>query len=299
MSPGKRFSILAVSVIVLAGVAAQWSACGSDSKLAATFEGEVAAVTGATAKVPSQSRLLAALEQALAAKAMAQAQCPASHVLICVMTAEAEATPTATATATSTPTSTQTPTATATPAASSARCERVNSDTCGFSLQVTLATENESIGVFFVDDADGDGTYDDDGTEATAILQNPVGGVCNGDLYQLNNVDVDFDSGEATAESVDQQIDACVPTPTGTPTRTSTPTGSPTATVTGTPPTPTVTPTPEMTVTGTPATPTETPTPSGSTPTPTPTSSCLSSGQLCTQNSECCSGACLGGALCQ
>ena len=287
MSPGKRFSILAVSVAVLAGVATQWSGCGSDSRLAATFEGEVAGVTGATAKARSQSRFLAAIEQALAAKAMAQAQCPASQLLICVLTAEAEATPTATATATSTPTgtetpsSTQTPTATATPEASTAHCARVNSDTCGFSLQVTLATENEDVGVFFVDDADGDGTYDDDGTERAAILQNPIGGVCSGDLYQLNDVEVDFDSGEATADFVDQQIDACAATPTRTPT------GSPTATVTGTPPTPT--PTPEMTVTGTPATPTET---------PTPTSSCQPLGGECQSSGDCCSPALCVSASC-
>lgn len=281
---------VAIFAALLLGLAAQWSGCGSSDTIAVTFQGDVANVTTASIQGPARTRFFASVGRFLVPKAIAQGSCEAEQVLICVATTAAAATPTPTSTATATP-ATPVPTATETPTGSvtTTQCERVNSDTCSFSILATLANDGDEIEVFFVDDDDGDGEAGSG--EDRAELQNPLGRVCNGDVYTLDDVDVDFSSGEATADFVDQEVDACAPTPTitGTPTRT------PTPTATGTPPTPT------PTVTGTPPTPTPTNTPSGptATPTVTPTPCTLGqTGDACTVGTDCCSGTCLV-AICQ
>ncbi len=263
--------VVAVFAALFVGLATQWSGCGGDGgTIAVTFQGDVASVTGASAKAPARSRFFASVGRLLDPQAIAQGTCPAKRVLICAATGTAETTPTPTSTVTPTATTTpvSTPTATRTVGAVPVHCERVNSDTCGFSLQITLAEDGDEVVLFFVDDADGNGSFGS--SEKIAELQNPLGRVCNGDLYTLEDVDVNFTSGNATATFVNQEIDACAPTPGPTSTRpTATPTGTrPTATptVTGTPPTPTPTNT---------SGPSPTPTSMPSTPTPCPLGICL------------------------
>ena len=116
--------------------------------------------------------------------------------------------------------------------------------------------DGQSLFLFFVQDANGSGGVD--AGERQAFLVSPLPRrLCNGDVIEIPDVDIDFQTATATAGgAITKQIDAC-PQPTGiptrTPSRTSTP-GTPSPTSTGTPatPTPTETPTPTPTSTSAP-----------------------------------------------
>jgi hypothetical protein len=130
----------------------------------------------------------------------------------------------------------------------------VRSSDCTFSTRIVLSDDGQSAFLFFLQDANGNGRVD--AGEREAFLVSPLPRrLCNGDVLEIPDVDVDFLTGTATAGgSITKQIDACpAPTsvPTRTPSRTSTP-GTPTPTTTGTPPTATPTVTPTMTATPTP-----------------------------------------------
>lgn len=223
----------------LSAVALFWSGCGDNGGFGVTVVGNVESVTGGSGQakaVPARPEgFLARWFRFVLGEATAQNECEARNVLAC-----AEG-----------------------PADSEdgrRNCRRVSESTCRFSTGVTLASDGDELRVFFCDDADEDGRCDGgDEPEDTADLTNDLGPVCNGDQVTLEDVSVNFDSGEATAASVTvSEPSACEPTPgpTATPTPTGTP-ATPTPTPTGTPPTPTPTAS-------------ETPTP-GPTPTPTPT----------------------------
>ena len=124
-------------------------------------------------------------------------------------------------------------------------CSAVDEGSCLFSVDIDA---DSTLSVFFVKDQDDDGSPEEG--EADATLTNDLGDVCPGLTITLNDVDVDFTTMTATADSVSRNPESCAtPTPEGTTT--------PTATPTDATPAPTATPT---------ETPTETPTPTPTTP---------------------------------
>ena len=258
--------------------------CGDNSTLPVDFEGNVATVeSGGTAALgaPTSKRTLLVrldfdhLKNALVSSAQAQsAACSAATqqrlagVLACAETGTFLL-PIPTATAAATPTGTQTPAVTPTsrPATSTNRvCSPVRSSDCLFSTRIELSEDGQTVTFFFLEDTNNNG--DVDAGERRAFLVSPLPGrLCNGDVLEIPNVDVNFLTSTATAGGfITKLIDACAnpnATPTRTPSRTSTPgtptPGTPTPTRTGTP----ATPTPTGTVT---TTPTASPTPTSTSP---------------------------------
>ena len=152
--------------------------------------------------------------------------CTAQRVLACAAPLAAP-TPTPTTglpslTPTPTPALVVTPANTPTPS-----CSAVDSTTCEFQTEVR-PSQGGSVSVFFVDDTN-DNKSTDSG-ESTATLDNALGAVCDGDVYNLRNVVVDFSTAAAHATPLVKEVDGCTPTP--GPTRT--PTVSPTPSCLGT-----------------------------------------------------------------
>lgn len=253
MKRSAKAGVAVVGIAVVMGFAASWVGCGGGGggEPPVRFEGSVSGVSGSMARSSWRSNVRLVFHSLFGAQAVAQS-CLAVNVLACAATATDSGAP-------------------------EGDCSLVNSDTCTFTTELVI---QNGLAFFFIDDADGDGQFTDG--ESVAELTNDLGEVCNGSIVTLTNVDVDFTTGEATAESFEKDPDTCETTP--TPTVTGTP---PTAT-----PTPTVTETPTPTVTGTPptATPTNpaTPTATGTPPTATPTS---------TPGPQSCGGA-VGGGTC-
>jgi hypothetical protein len=274
MKPGR---VLIGSVVgLLLGFLLYSQGCGDNSTLPVDFEGNVATVetSGATAlRAPASEHALLVrldfdrLRSSVVASAEAQsAACTAATqqrlagVLACAETTNF-VTPVPTTTALATPTGTVTPAATATsrPASSNRVCSPVRSSDCRFSTRIVLSEDGQSVFLFFLQDTNNNG--DVDPGERQAFLVSPLPGrLCNGDVLEIPDVDVNFLTSTATAGGfIIKLIDAC-PAPTSAPTRTPTRTatagtpaaGTPTATATGTPPTPTASATATATASPTP-----------------------------------------------
>lgn len=238
---------------LLAALSVQGAGCGDDNDPLATVQGNVESVTGAS-EASLHPGFFASFARLFVPRAVAQADCAADRVLACLESESADGDPVV-------------------------HCSRVNSDSCEFSTGTLVAENGDSVAVFFVDDADDDGQFDDE-DETRADLDEELEQVCNGDLWTIDDVAIDFTNETASADQVDKDLDACATTP--TPTRTPTATGTQptaTATATGTPPTETPTPT-------------ET---SSTSPTPTATGGCGDTGAACVANEDCCNGLCLAG----
>ena len=333
MKAGRLLVGSLAGLLLVTGIYSQ--GCGDNGALPVEFQGNVTTVEapGTTARKDTKRTFLVRLDlrrwkRFLEGFADAQSgACSATtrqrltNVLACVEAGNAPA-PIATATTAPTvvPTGTVTPVSTATPRPqptvnATLVCSHVDASGCKFSTRIELAEDGEPAAVFFVEDSNGDGKPN--AAELESFLVSPLPArLCNGDVIEIPDVDVNFLNGTATAGgTITKALDAC-PAPTGTatrtPSRTTTP-GTPTPTRTGTPATPT------PTRTGTPATPTATPviapsaTPTpitvpSATPTPTRTPTpvatatsapCLGSGQVCLGSSvPCCSGVC-NVVLCQ
>jgi len=187
-----RTRVLAVIFGLLVGLLGQ--GCGGDDNgPSARFTGAVSGVSPTQASVPLRSRpLLAAVEWMLPTLAHAQSTCPALHLLACASNGR-----------------------------DSAVCRHVDADSCNFDVSLDVL-ENLFAGgtFFFVDDANGNGQ--EDSGEATAMLTNPLGAVCNGSVVALTDVAIDFLGGAATAVSVVKDPNTCPdttpgPAPTATP----------------------------------------------------------------------------------
>jgi hypothetical protein len=169
-------------------------------------------------------------------------------------------------------------------------CVRVNAETCEFRASIRLRSDHDFTLLVFSHSPDGDA---DNGDAAFLSGYEPTE-FCNGDVINIPDVDIDFDSGTATPGGpITKEVDACestggTATPTRSATRTRTPTGGPHPTATPT----TGDGTPVPTVTGTP--PTATPTGGSATPTVTPTIvDCSAFGGTCGAGAEhenCCAG---------
>src|ERR1051326_5154587 len=274
-----------------------WQECGDNGSLPVDFEGNVASVEPPASAAVDRST----------GSAFARRDIPRSRWLG-VSTADAQSAPCTTAV--------QQQLADVLACVSTSNsgkltlvCRHVNARRRPFSVEIGFDQDGQQAAVAFVDDANRNGAAD--AGESGAVLTSPLPSrMCNGDVIEIPDVDVDFANGTATAGgAITKQVDAC-PAPTGaatsTPTGTRTPvSGTPTATRTGTPPTPTATvtgtpptATPTRTATATPtrtpttsttstATPTRTPTPTGApgaTATATRTATprfCLASGEIC------------------
>jgi hypothetical protein len=247
-----------------------WQGCGDNSTLPVDFLGNVSSVetSGSASLGTGSSRQTFVVRVDLdqlggvlfpSAEAQTNACSDATRQRLAGVLACAEAgtftVPTATATVGSSPTPAGTVTPTIEPTVGSSNvtrvCSPVRSSDCGFSTRIVLAEDGESVVFFFVQDANGNG--DADAGEREAFLVSPLPDrLCNGDVLEIPDVDVNFLTSTATAGGfITKQIDAC-PAPTGiptrTPSRTATP-GTPTPTTTGTPPT--ATPTASATATHT------------------------------------------------
>ena len=196
----RHLAAASATLLLAALVGVLGQGCGGDDHHggSAEFTGNVSAVAPAQASVPLRHRpLLAALGWWLPSAAIAQSSCPALHVLACASNGN------------------------------DTQCHRVDSDSCAFDVSIdTLDSSFASGMVFFVDDANGNGSQDDG--EATATLTNELGSVCNGSVVTLSGVVIDFLGSTATAVSVVKNPDTCpatTPTPvtTVTPTKTATP----------------------------------------------------------------------------
>ncbi len=291
MKPGRALGLCGC-VAIFAALGLHSGGCGDSQKLPVVFDGNVSSVEGGSADLQRSGSNRSFLVRVnlgglLGREAIAQSAACASatqealgDVFACSIAASLQVlTPTPTATASPTPTGTRTPavgtptltptgipTATRTPIGDARiRCSRVNERNCEFQTEIRLTEDGEPASVFFFLDEDGDDRPADDGSELEAVLANFLPELCNGDVILLEDVDIDFLTGLATASSATKTVDACGKP--RTPTRTPTPPGTPataTPTRTGTPPTST------PTRTGTPAT-----------ATPTPTTGCLPNGSSC------------------
>jgi len=269
-----RLVVAAAAALVLAAVLYS-QGCGDNATLPVDFEGNVTSVEtspSASLQPPSSGHTFLVrldterLRDIFVASAEAQSgACSAAtrqrlaDVLACVEGASfATPIPTATISTTPTPIGTLTPTVVPTQAVSNGTtvCSPVRSSDCTFSTRIVLSEDDQSVFLFFVRDTNGNGGVD--AGERQAFLVSPLPRrLCNGDVIEIPDVDIDFVTATATAGGfITKQIDAC-PEPTGiasaTPSRTTTP-GAPSPTATGTPPTPTPseTPTPTPTSTSTP-----------------------------------------------
>jgi len=259
-------------LLVAAGAGAVMAAalysqgCGDNATLPVDFEGNVTSVEtspSASLRAPSAKHTFLVrldverLRGVFVSSAEAQlGDCSAAtqqrlaDVLACVE-AGSFATPIPTATTSTTPTvtpsGTVTPTAvpTVTTSSTAAVCSRVRSSDCTFSTRIELSEDGGRVFLFFVQDANGNGGVDTGERQAFLVSALPSR-LCNGDVIEIPDVDINFLTGTATAGGfITKQIDAC-PEPTAiathTASQTSTP-GTPSPTTTGTPPTPTPTPT--------------------------------------------------------
>jgi hypothetical protein len=249
--------------------------CGDNATLPVDFEGNVTSVeTSASASLqpPSSGHtflvrldterlrgIFVASAEAQSGACSAATQQRLADVLACVEGGSFPTPiPTATVSTTPTPIGALTPTGVPTQAVSNGTtvCSPVRSSDCTFSTRIVLSEDGQSVFLFFVQDTNGNGGVD--AGERQAFLVSPLPRrLCNGDVIEIPDVDIDFVTATATAGGfITKQIDAC-PEPTGiataTPSRTTTP-GAPSPTATGTPatPTPSDTPTPTPTSTSTP-----------------------------------------------
>jgi hypothetical protein len=273
MKAGRVVVAAGMGVLIAAAIYSQ--GCGDNATLPVDFEGNVTSVeSAASASIEAPDTkdaflvrlniqrlrgILLSSAEAQSGACSATTQQRLNDVLACVETgnfATPVPTPTAPTTPIVSPTGTVTPTVVPTQATSGTTtvCSPVRSSDCTFSTRIELSEDGQSVVFFFLRDANGNGAAD--AAERQAFLVSPLPQrLCNGDVLEIPDVDVNFLTSTATAGGlITKQIDAC-PAPTGvptrTPSRTSTP-GTPSPTTSGTPPTATPTETPTPTPTGTP-----------------------------------------------
>jgi hypothetical protein len=186
-----RVAVMVSILLLAAGAGAMWWGCGGNDHDTAAFTGDVISVTPSQAmrEAPSR-RWLADVRSFALPEAVAQSTCPAKRVIVC-----------------------------ATNGHNQRVCVRVNTNDCKFEFEIDTLTNRFADGsITFVDDVNHNEEIDSG--EATALLTNPLGSVCNDSVVILNDVAINFGSGSATAGSVEKRPDSCrgsSPTPIPTP----------------------------------------------------------------------------------
>ena len=246
----RRLVGIGLMVVVLLATAGPWSGCGGDSGSGdggvTRVSGNIASVSGQSARSSESQSPLHALRSWLELSTAEAQACTAARVLYCLFAESASG-------------------------GRHGGCEPVGADTCLFDSTITVLDGVDVLEVSFVDDVNGNGKHDDG--EPVAMLANPLGRVCNGSELVLGGVALDFANATARASAVTVPVDTCE----------SSPKLAPTATPTRRPrrddrPEPTNTASPSSVSTKQPAPPTLTPafTPT-STPTPIPQETCFDS----------------------